>query len=226
VRLTAIHAGGVLIACVLAAAGAPLSALCLLPACALAAAGASAGTRQGQSWKAAAFAPLYIGLPCVAMIWLRGLAPGSFEAAAVVPPLAGVGGFEVVLWLLLSVWATDTGSYVCGRLIGGPQMAPRWSPQKTWSGLIGGLVLGVAAALAAWALLIGPPGAVALAAAVTAAAATQTGDVLESVVKRRFGVKDAGDAVPGHGGVLDRLDGLLLAALAAAAGAVALHFLG
>ena len=118
----------------------------------------------------------------------------------------------LVLWVFVVTWATDILAYFAGRAIGGPKLAPRISPNKTWAGLIGGVA---GAALGGWLLarwfemeplflwLGGPMGAVA-----------QAGDLYESWVKRRAGVKDSGTLLPGHGGVLDRLDGLLAVALA------------
>jgi phosphatidate cytidylyltransferase len=113
------------------------------------------------------------------------------------------------LWLFAVVWATDIGAYVVGRAIGGPRLAPRWSPGKTWAGLIGGAVC---AALAGWATagVLGMSSVLPLV-LVSAGLAIieQFGDLAESVAKRRFGVKDSSGLIPGHGGLLDRLDGLL-----------------
>jgi phosphatidate cytidylyltransferase len=124
------------------------------------------------------------------------------------------GGHPNLLFLLLVVWANDIGGYVAGRLIGGRRMAPSLSPGKTWSGAGGGLVCAVFAGLgvAAWygAGQAGQFRAEGLAAAISVLA--QAGDLLESAMKRRFGRKDSGDLIPGHGGVLDRVDGLLAAA--------------
>ncbi len=118
----------------------------------------------------------------------------------------------LVLWLFVVTWATDILAYFAGRAIGGPKLAPRVSPNKTWAGLVGGMV---GAGLLGWAAaryfemepifhwLGAPMGLVA-----------QAGDLYESWVKRRAGVKDSGSILPGHGGVLDRLDGLLAVALA------------
>lgn len=143
----------------------------------------------------------YVGLAGIALIWLRG---------------DGQAGRANVLFLVLLVWASDVGAYAAGRLIGGPRLAPLVSPSKTWAGALGGLA---AAALvgAVFASVIGAGGVgrAALAAALLAIAC-QAGDLLESWAKRRFGVKDSGRLIPGHGGLLDRLDGLLAAAPAAA----------
>ncbi len=144
-----------------------------------------------------ALGSFYFGLPLSAFIWLRD------------DPQWGA---PVVLWLLAVVWATDTAAYAAGRLIGGRKLAPRISPNKTWAGLYGGLVAGGLVGLAAdlW-LDTSSPG-VLTALAVCLAAVAQAGDLLESHFKRHFRVKDTGTLIPGHGGLLDRMDGLLAAA--------------
>lgn len=116
-------------------------------------------------------------------------------------------GFALALWALAIVWATDIGAYFAGRMIGGPKLAPAISPNKTWAGLIGGVIAaGVVGAMIA---VVGglPSGALFLGAPLAIVA--QAGDLLESAMKRRAGVKDSGTILPGHGGVLDRLDGAL-----------------
>ncbi|MDB5672512.1 MAG: phosphatidate cytidylyltransferase [Alphaproteobacteria bacterium] len=120
--------------------------------------------------------------------------------------------FELVFWLMLVTWSTDIFAYFAGRAIGGPKLAPRVSPNKTWAGLIGGMAgAAVIGALAAWLLDLGPSYYVVGA---PLALLAQLGDLYESWVKRRAGVKDSGSLIPGHGGVLDRVDGLLPVALA------------
>ena len=131
------------------------------------------------------------------------------------------GGWGNVLFVLLVVWATDIGAYLVGRMIGGPKLAPRLSPGKTWSGAAGGLACSLAVGLGA-ALISGTPFGPALAVAAGLSVAAQAGDLLESGMKRHFGVKDSGRLIPGHGGLLDRLDGLLAAAPVAALLAAAL----
>ncbi len=147
--------------------------------------------------------PVYIGVPVICLVWLRG------EDNA---------GLVAILWLLASVWATDTGAYFAGRLIGGPKLAPRFSPNKTWAGLFGAMVC---AALVGWVaarLVPEGPGVAALAACgAMLAVVAQAGDLLESAVKRRFGAKDSSALIPGHGGLFDRVDGLLTASVALAA---------
>jgi phosphatidate cytidylyltransferase len=137
---------------------------------------------------------LYVGLPAFALIGLDW------------------AWYPLVFWMFIVTWATDILAYFAGRSIGGPKLAPRISPNKTWAGLVGGVIgagiLGFAAAKwlqldAPFTSLGAPMGLVA-----------QLGDLFESWVKRRAGVKDSGSILPGHGGVLDRLDGLLAVALA------------
>lgn len=143
----------------------------------------------------------YILLPIVALQFLRGEQPYAF-------------GLLLAFWALGLVWATDIGAYFAGRSIGGPKLAPRVSPSKTWSGLAGGVL----AALVVGFLLhrfAGLPIQLAAASGLLAVAA-QLGDLLESFMKRRAGVKDSGTLLPGHGGVLDRLDGVATAAPLAA----------
>src|SRR6185369_4750769 len=113
----------------------------------------------------------------------------------------GEQGRQLILWLMLTVWATDIGAFFAGRLIGGPLLAPRISPKKTWAGLIGAMVsAGIVGAVAS-AIDSQAPATVLLAAAgAILAIVAQAGDLGESWVKRRFGVKDASHIIPGHGG--------------------------
>ncbi len=128
---------------------------------------------------------------------------------------SGDRGPEVVLWLLAVVWAADSGAYFCGRAIGGPKLAPKISPKKTWAGFIGALVASALVGVAA-AIFLGKPGYFTLIAlTVLIGGISQLGDLLESWVKRRFNVKDASGLIPGHGGLFDRVDGLLAASLVA-----------
>jgi phosphatidate cytidylyltransferase len=143
----------------------------------------------------------YIALAGVALLWLRH-DPGTGRAD--------------VLFLLLVVWAGDIGAYLIGRWIGGPRLAPRISPGKTWSGAIGGLLAAVAAGLLAAHVLSDAATLRAVAIAVVLGVVAQAGDLLESFVKRWLQVKDSGQLIPGHGGLLDRLDGLLATAPVAA----------
>ena len=127
-----------------------------------------------------------------------------------------VGRWDM-LFLVLVIWASDIGAYLVGRLVGGPKLAPAISPGKTWSGAVGGLI---AAGLVGCGVALWAGGRLPLlhcvAIAVILGTASQIGDLLESWFKRRFGVKDSGRSIPGHGGLLDRLDGMLTAAPAAA----------
>jgi phosphatidate cytidylyltransferase len=128
-------------------------------------------------------------------------------------------GRAFVVELFVIVWATDIGAYLVGRSVGGPKLAPAISPNKTWSGAFGGLACAVVAALvAARVMNIAQSDAIVAFAAATVSVASQVGDLLESWWKRRFHVKDSGHLIPGHGGILDRIDGVLLASPVAAAG--------
>lgn len=156
------------------------------------------GLSSGQG-RLGATAILYAGAPALALVYLRG-ADGAGLAAA--------------LFLFAVVWTSDVMAYFTGRALGGARLAPAISPGKTWSGAIGGAVFAVLAAVpfALYAGALHGPlllGAVALALAVAA----QLGDLFESALKRRCGVKDSGALIPGHGGVMDRVDGLWAAAL-------------
>jgi phosphatidate cytidylyltransferase len=149
-----------------------------------------------------AFGLPYIGLAAVALPWLRA------------DPEVGLRN---TLFVLSIVWASDIGAYMVGRLVGGPKLAPAISPGKTWSGAAGGLACAVlgGTAVAAWvspelsALHVIGPG-------IILGVISQAGDLLESALKRYFGVKDSGRIIPGHGGLLDRLDALLAVAPVAA----------
>jgi phosphatidate cytidylyltransferase len=158
------------------------------------------------------------------------LAPAQHRAwvAAGVPYAGAIGiapialrsdsedGFVALIFLFAIVWTTDIVAYFLGRLIGGPKLLPRVSPKKTWSGAIGGLAGAVLAAIAV-AKVAGLSGlySIALVAAILSAVA-QAGDLFESLLKRRFGAKDSSHLIPGHGGLMDRLDGFVFAAAVAA----------
>ena len=125
-------------------------------------------------------------------------------------------GRETVLWIIVCVWTTDIGAYFLGNLVGGAKLAPGISPGKTWSGLIGGMCFS-AVASAACGLVFERGDSVVLAlVGVGIAAIAQAGDLVESAAKRRAGVKDSGRLIPGHGGLLDRIDGLIAALVAVA----------
>ena len=135
--------------------------------------------------------------------------------ASVLLRLDPVWGFAALMFVLLIVWVTDIGGYFAGRGIGGPKLWPRVSPKKTWAGAIGGFVLSLVVAAGFAALGYGQAGPLLLLAAVLSIA-SQLGDLFESAVKRRFGVKDSSHIIPGHGGLLDRLDGFVAAVVLAA----------
>ena len=144
----------------------------------------------------------YAGFPAMALVLLR--ADPQYGSLA-------------ILWILAIVWAADTLAYFAGRTIGGPKLAPIISPKKTWAGL-GGAIVGSAAAAALFAAIAGLPAiAVLTFLAGGLAVVEQAGDLFKSALKRHYGVKDSGDLIPGHGGVIDRVDGLVAVAVAAAA---------
>jgi phosphatidate cytidylyltransferase len=126
-----------------------------------------------------------------------------------------MSGYARIFFLLALVWASDIGAYAFGRLIGGPKLAPALSPNKTWAGALGGLGCAMLTGVAA-AALTGAPVLPVVGVSVVVAVAAQLGDLAESYAKRRFGVKDSSHLIPGHGGLLDRIDSLLAAALALA----------
>jgi phosphatidate cytidylyltransferase len=150
-------------------------------------------------WMAAGGA--YIGASCISLIWIR----NDWD-----------NGLLAVIWILVLVWAADSGAYAAGRLIGGPKLAPKVSPNKTWAGLAGCVVsAGITGAVVAqttdfdalyWLIAI----------SAFIGLISQLGDLVESGVKRHFGVKDTSNLIPGHGGVLDRVDALLAGISAAA----------
>ncbi|MGE5506054.1 MAG: phosphatidate cytidylyltransferase [Actinomycetota bacterium] len=193
-----VAAAGVAVASVLAVA-LPAWAVVLIPVLVLTAFALASGGVSARAW--AAFGPLYGGLPAVALVWLRD---------------DPADGRAIIFWLLLLVWATDIGAYAFGRLIGGPLLLPAVSPKKTWAGLIGGALCAGLSGLGVG-LALGQHAVVMTLASAGMAVVSQAGDLAESWVKRRCGVKDSSNIIPGHGGVLDRVDGLLVVAAAVAA---------
>jgi phosphatidate cytidylyltransferase len=154
----------------------------------------TARQRADPSPRWTALGALWVALPCVCLLWLA----REDEVGRV-----------TLLWVLAIVWATDVGAYAIGRALGGPRLAPRWSPGKTWAGLAGGMVC---AAMTGWvtAACLGIfPALPLILISAGLAVVGQFGDLAESLAKRRFGVKDTSGLIPGHGGLLDRLDGLL-----------------
>ena len=158
--------------------------------------------RWGFGWQVAGF--LYALVPALALLWIRDRAPQ---------------GLELLLWVFIVTWSTDIGAFFAGRAIGGPKLAPAISPNKTIAGLVGGMI---SAGLAgyAWTELTSLSAALFVLAPLFALAA-QGGDLFESGLKRRAGVKDSGSWLPGHGGALDRLDGLVVVATLTAAAQIA-----
>ena len=137
------------------------------------------------------------------------------EIASVLVRLDPTSGFVALFFVLLVVWVTDIGGYFAGRGIGGPKLWPRISPKKTWAGAIGGFALSLAIAAGFTAFGLGKSGPLLLLGAFLSIV-SQLGDLFESAVKRRFGVKDSSQIIPGHGGLLDRLDGFVAAVVVAA----------
>jgi len=170
----------------------PLFVLLALAAAGLAAAGRSA--LPGRLWLAGGM--IYIGLAGMAATWLR---------------LGTAAGRGNLLFVLAIVWASDTGAYLLGRFVGGPKLVPRISPSKTWAGMVGGVALAIAAGLVVARVFATGATVGGVAVSIVLALASQGGDLLESVFKRRFGVKHSSRLIPGHGGLLDRLDGVLAA---------------
>lgn len=187
-----------LAATVLAAFAYPAAA-CAVAVMGAATVGAQAVGRTAPAPLWAAGGTLWLALGCVGFLWC-----------------AMDGGRATTLWLLVLVWAVDIAAYAVGRAVGGPKLAPALSPNKTWAGFVGGLA---GAALAGWGAtaLAGGAAAVVVPTSVLLGVVAQLGDLVESAAKRRFDVKDTGGLIPGHGGLLDRLDSLLAASLMLAA---------
>lgn len=170
--------------------------------------------RLGQDGLNAAYGVLYLGWPAILLIWLRDGASAT--------------GLSWTILVFVVAWASDVMAFLVGSAVKGPKLWPRYSPNKTWSGFLGGLAAGAAVGgLIAWWLPLGLPGfAWGLLLGLAGALATMAGDLWESALKRRFGVKDAGGIIPGHGGLLDRVDGLMFAAVVLAGCKVLIGFAG
>jgi phosphatidate cytidylyltransferase len=165
----------------------------------LSAAVAAYEDRQGPAWRY--LGVVYVSVPPIAFVILRE------------DPVYGIAAIVLVM---VMVWAADTFAYFAGRLIGGPKLAPVISPKKTWAGLVGAMA-GSAVAAFAVARSLGLEAALVLVMIAAALAIVeQAGDLFKSAMKRHYGVKDSGRLIPGHGGVIDRVDGLVAVATAAA----------
>ena len=149
-----------------------------------------------------AFGVPYICAPMTACAWLVTM---------------GEEGPRIMIWLAMLVWATDMGGYAFGSAIGGPKLAPRISPGKTWSGAAGGLLLALALSWAMRFFGFITAGAEVYAITAVLSVVAQIGDLFESWMKRRLFIKDSSNLIPGHGGIFDRVDGLMFAAPALAA---------
>ena len=155
----------------------------------------------------AAFGVLYIAPAALCLVWLRDI-----------HEVMSAQGKWWMLMLFAATWSADIGAFAVGSTLKGPKLWPKFSPNKTWSGFVGGLAAAtlaatLMAALPAFDLNVYAAGAIGLAVGL----ATMAGDLWESALKRRFGVKDSGDLIPGHGGLLDRVDGLMFAVVVMAA---------
>lgn len=192
-----VHAGAVLGAIVLAAAGyaalgvaaLAIAAITLIP------------LYFGRGARLSALGVFYVGLPAIALLWMRGDEPF---------------GFTAVLFIFAVVWSSDTAAYAAGRAVGGPKLWPAVSPNKTWAGLIGALCAG--AASGAIFATLEPETSLArlILVGVGLALVAQAGDLAESALKRHFHFKDASALIPGHGGFMDRMDSLVAVAVTAA----------
>jgi len=149
---------------------------------------------KNNLWKLAGIP--YILIPCLSLLWIIELEPDDFSAMQ-------INGTSTVISIFVLVWANDIGGYIFGKLIGAPKLAPKISPNKTWAGFVGGIICAMA---------IAPLLSEKLVIAAIVAMIASAGDLLESWMKRRCKVKDSGSIIPGHGGLLDRVDGILLVA--------------
>ena len=171
---------------------------------------AAAAVARGVSERAvdAAYGVLYIAPAALALVWLRSTAQGEWWT----------------IMLFSTTWGADIFAFLVGSALKGPKLWPRFSPKKTWSGFFGGLAGAVAAAVAVAAAFMHLSLAGAAVIGLAGGLATMAGDLWESILKRRFGVKDSGDLIPGHGGLLDRVDGLMFATLAFAVARLVVHY--
>lgn len=154
--------------------------------------------RAGERAIDAAYGVLYIAPACLVLVWLIETPQGR--------------GWTFILFAV--TWASDVGAFLVGNWLKGPKLWPRFSPNKTWAGFVGGLAAATVASVIVAAALMRLSLAGAALIGLAGGLATMAGDLWESMLKRRFGVKDSGDLIPGHGGLLDRVDGLMFAVLA------------
>lgn len=197
-----LHAAAVTAAIVLAAKGYAALAVAVLAAAAI----TLVPLYFGRGARLSALGVFYVGLPAVALLWLRSDEPY---------------GFLAVLLIFAIVWTADTAAFAAGRAIGGPKLWPKVSPKKTWAGLTGALLAGGLAAVA-FAIIAGDLSPIRLLLVGLALSfVAQAGDLAESALKRLFGLKDASDLIPGHGGFMDRMDSIVAVAVAAALYALA-----
>lgn len=157
---------------------------------------AAAVRGQGMAWRLGGL--FYLSIVILGALLIRG---------------SGDAGFAASAFLVAVVWLTDSAAFFTGRQVGGAKMSPDISPSKTWSGALGGLAIGTAAGMVVWLLFTSSPWWIGVLLAVCVSLVGQLGDLAESAVKRRFRIKDSGDIIPGHGGLMDRLDSLALSAL-------------
>lgn len=196
-----VHAGAVVLAILLALVGLPALALAVLAVGSVVIVALELGRRSTLS----AHGVFYVGLPSLSLVWLRGDEPY---------------GFWAVMMLIGCVAATDTAAFFAGRHFGGPKLWPSVSPNKTWAGLLGGIAASMLAAALFSAAVPGTSLSRFLVLGACCGLVAQAGDLGESALKRLFKVKDTSSLIPGHGGFMDRMDGLVTAA--AAAGVLAL----
>ena len=157
---------------------------------------------KSKAWKLAGIP--YILLPCLSLLWI-------IDQNMLVHDTIRFAGTNTVISIFVLVWANDIGGYIFGKLIGGPKLCAKISPNKTWAGFFGGVVCAIA---------VSPLVSEAFPTAGLVAMIASIGDLLESWIKRKCNAKDAGDLIPGHGGLLDRVDGILLVAVVVALGGI------
>lgn len=199
-ELLVLHIIAILVSCGLVAYGEYMVALLVLligPAAKF----AMAEDREAKSLGISLLGVPYIGIPVIAMIWLR----GDVDY-----------GFLAIIYLFITVWTVDIFAYIAGRSLGGPKLAPRISPKKTWSGFVGGVSAGALAGVLFGHFMGGTDLVILGGISLLIGAISQVGDLFESVFKRHFKVKDASNLIPGHGGLFDRVDGLMFGAVVAA----------